>query len=100
MVSGEHTFSLLKQVRSYNCKTVRKDRLNDFATINIKCDLARKLHFSLIINIFSEKTLKTYVKYNIKLGLCLLINAFAQKRASESFVKYKFKLRLTFWCLI
>lgn len=45
--SGEHTFNVLKQVKNYFGSTIGQDRLNGFATLNIKYDLARQLQFPL-----------------------------------------------------
>jgi hypothetical protein len=42
---------------------MEQDRLNGFAMLNINCDLAQKLGFSLLINTFSEKKArKAFVK--------------------------------------
>jgi hypothetical protein len=38
VASGEHTFSVLKQVKNYCGSAVGQDNLNGFAMLSINCD--------------------------------------------------------------
>jgi hypothetical protein len=70
LASGEHTFSVLKQVKNCYRSTMGQDRLNGFTTLSINCDLAQKLDFFSVINAFSEKGLEKCLLNKI----CYLLN--------------------------
>jgi hypothetical protein len=59
MASGERTFSALKQFENYYRLTMGQDCLNGFATLSINCDLAPKLNFFSVINVFPIKNERT-----------------------------------------
>jgi len=57
VAEAEHTFSLQKRVKIYQCSTMKQDRLNEVTTLSFNCDKARKLGFSrpTIIHDFTSK---------------------------------------------
>jgi hypothetical protein len=65
VASGECTFNVLKQVKKYYLSAMRQDRLNGVAVLNISCDLAWKLDFPLIMNLFSEKNARNFLVFKI-----------------------------------
>ncbi|XP_065664572.1 uncharacterized protein LOC136086215 [Hydra vulgaris] len=64
--SGERTFNVLKQIKSYHRSAMGQERLNGLAMLNINWDIARKLDFSNIIAAFSEQKARKATLYSVR----------------------------------
>jgi hypothetical protein len=53
-VAAERSFSCMRRVRSYVHSSMKEDRLSALSNINIETDLAKKIEFDKMIDIFSR----------------------------------------------
>ena len=54
VASGERSFSKLKLIKTYLRSTMNQERLTNFAILSIERDVARKLDYSSLIEIFAS----------------------------------------------
>ena len=55
IVSAERSFSTLKLIKTFNCSTMLNSRISFLAMIAIENEVARKLDYDKLLEIFTEK---------------------------------------------
>ena len=62
VASNERSFSVLKRIKNCLRSNMLQERLNRLAMLNINCDMAREMDFSMLIGKFAEKKARKFLK--------------------------------------